>query len=223
MNFEIYTVMYYFILFAYIIVQFGWKARNVIDKGHLGFCLSSLSLLHVRLCESYWPPRTANLTTFLTDLFKHGIILDSLTMYLSYIQIHTYHIVNHIYIYMSIIVYIHVLFLLINPHEWSHHFWTSECEDGHSKAGEICYLAGAFPFSVCCWDHCVFIGLMNFNFHELQLLLGKTWNATTVVTNVKKSEIDGKQLVERPFQKSLVHICGVSDVSVFVFFSVMDR
>ena len=95
MNFEIYTVMYYFILFAYIIVQFGWKARNVIDKGHLGFCLSSLSLLHVRLCESYWPPRTANLTTFLTDLFKHGIILDSLTMYLSYIQIHTYHIVNH--------------------------------------------------------------------------------------------------------------------------------
>ena len=57
-------------------------------------------------------------------------------------------------------------------------------------------------------------------FHELQPLLGKTWNATTVVTNVKKSEIDGKQLVKRPFQKSLriFVVCPMCHVSVFMFF-----
>lgn len=139
----------------------------------------------------------------LTDLLKHGIINDSFTIYLLYIQIVTPK----------------KTYLRIRTTNLMDISWTSQCQDGHTKAGEICYLAGAFPFSVGCWDFGL-IGLMNFSFHELQPLLGKTWNATTVVTNVKKSEIDGKQLVKRPFQKSLriFVVCPMCHVSVFVFF-----
>lgn len=62
------------------------------DKVYLGFGPSSLSLLHVRLCESYWPPRTDNLTTCLTDLSNTASsIIHSLCICCIYI-IHIYRI-----------------------------------------------------------------------------------------------------------------------------------